>query len=175
MTMQRGLHDHRDAILEGWLTRTLQSYPEQTQDFIRREKDRFRNPAGQILKEGLTILVDELLGEMDADRTRNALLEIVRLRAVQDFTPSQAVGFVFLLKDALNETVQKNASLRPHSEEVGSVIEKIDQLSLLAFDLYAECREKMSQIRIDEARRKVFMLERSNPKYFAPEEPTEED
>ena len=70
-----------------WLERTLASYPSQTAGFLRNEKDRFRNPVGNTLKEGLATLLDEITGEMDTAKIRPALESIVRLRAVQDFTP----------------------------------------------------------------------------------------
>jgi len=165
------LRDKREEILGDWLSRTLESYPEQTQAFLRRERDRFRNPAGRILREGLAVLLDEILGEMDPERTNPALLEIVRLRNVQDFTPGRAVGFVFLLK----ETLRGDPELRADPAAVEAVFERVDRLILQAFDLYVQCREKMAQIRVDEARRRVFMLERSNPHYFAPEEEDDEE
>lgn len=148
--------ERRDAILREWLERTLRSYPEQTSVFLRGEKDPFRNPVGHTLREGLAVLLDEFLGEMDEARISPALDSIVRIRAVQDFTPSQAVGFLFPLREILREKLP-DADLAMRES-------RLDRLILRAFDLYAECREKIFEIKADEARRRYFLLERVHRK-----------
>jgi hypothetical protein len=100
------LAPQRDRLAAAWLSRTLLTYPEATARFLGEERDPFRNPVGRALAAGLRALLDELLGEMDAARLIGALDPIVRMRAVQDFTPRQAVGFVFLAKPLLRETCQ---------------------------------------------------------------------
>jgi hypothetical protein len=146
----------RDAILERWFERTVQSYPGETSRFLRNDKDPFRNPVGHTLREGLAILLDEVLGKMDVSRTHAALEAIVRLRAVQDFTPGQAVAFVFQLKRIARQ------------EAAGGELElfdsRVDEMALLAFDLYMKCREKLYEIKADEARRRVYLLERASLK-----------
>ena len=132
------------AIAEEWLKRVLAGYPEQTARILSQERDRFRNPVGYALKEGLPVLVEEIFGSMDRERLVSALDEIVRIRAVQDLTPSQAVGFVFLLKPLVE------SGMHP----------RIDDLALLAFDLYTQCREQLHEARVNEAKRRVFALER---------------
>ena len=141
----------RDAIVGEWLARTLRSYPLHTARFLLQDPDPFRNPVGQALQRGLPALFDELLGTMDAIRVRSSLDSIVRIRAVQDFTPSQAVGFVFLLKEVLREQGPVPAEFE----------RRIDQLALAAFDLYMECREKIAEIKVDEARRAVGAVNRA--------------
>ena len=141
------------ALLEKWLERTLATYPSQTLRFLRGEKDRFRNPVGHTLREGLATLLDELTGEMDAAKIGPALESIVRLRAVQDFTPSQAVGFVYLLAGDPAGRIWREVTRRP-------VQKRIDEMALLAFDLFMKCREEIYEIKAREAQRKVYVLER---------------
>ncbi len=142
----------KDAIVRAWLARTLETYPERTARFLAREPDPFRNPVGQALKEALPALFDELLGAMDGGRLAPLLDGIVRIRAVQDFTPSQAVAFVFLLKQAIRE--------EGGGEGLAAVDGRIDEVALLAFDLFMRCRDQMSAIKADEARRRTSLLER---------------
>ncbi len=47
------LVERRDAIVAEWLERTLLTYPGQTSRFLLHEKDRFRNPVGHTLRQGL--------------------------------------------------------------------------------------------------------------------------
>lgn len=133
----------RQAILEEWFRRTLESYPSGTAQLMLAEKDPFRNPAGHTLRENLSVLVEEVLRDMDTDRAAAAMDGIVRLRAVQDFTPSQAVEFVFPLRDIL----------RAHGRHDTTLDSRIDRLALMAFEAYLECRERMAEIRAKEAKR----------------------
>ena len=142
----------RGAIVAEWFERTIESYPDQSSRFLRGEKDPFRNPVGHTLREGLAVLFDELLAGMDSSRITAALDSIVRIRAVQDSTPSQAVGFLFLLKRILREE-------EPEMEPA-EIDTRIDGMILLAFDLYMKCREKIYEIRAAEAQRRVFVPER---------------
>jgi hypothetical protein len=146
------LAEKQGAILEKWLEQTIASYPAQTAGFLRHEKDRFRNPVGNTLKEGLATLLDEIMGEMDSAKIRPALESIVRLRAVQDFTASQATGFVFTLREILNETLEGGA---PSAWQ-----KRIDEIALLAFDLYMRCREEIHEIKIRERQREVYVSEK---------------
>ena len=142
----------RGAILEKWIERTLASYPGQASQFWRDEKDRFRNPVGHTLREGLAAILDEIAGEMDPAKIRPALEAIVRLRAVQDFTAGQATGFVFLLREILNEDLEGGG---PPAWQ-----KRIDETALLAFDLFMRCREEIYEIKAREAQREVYVWER---------------
>lgn len=126
----------REVAARKWLEATLASYPPETSRFLLEDKDPFRNPVGQAFKESLPVLVEEVLGEMDAARIDAALERIVKIRAVQDVTPAGAVSFVFLLKPILRDPARE---------------ERVDRLALRAFDLYMQCREKIWAIRAREA------------------------
>ena len=109
----------------------------QTVRLLLREKDAFRNPVGHALRKELPVLTAELLGEMDQARVSAALESIVRIRAVQNFSASESVGFVFLLKGILRER------WKGREEERAAVEARIDAAALMAFDLYMKCREKI--------------------------------
>jgi len=83
----------------------------------------------------------------DVVRVQSALAEIVRIRAVQDLTATQAVGFIFLLRPILDSALPSgNAAL---------LNRRIDQFALLAFDEYVRCRERLAEIRAGERLRTV--------------------
>lgn len=132
-----------DPILEQWIARTIQSYPSAAIAFLSGQEDPFRNPVGHTLRRSLTVLFEQLTGEMDTGCIAPALDAIVRIRAVQDLTASQAVGFVFLLKSVLRE--------RGAECDRVALDERIDRLALMAFDKYMQCREKLSEIRAKES------------------------
>ncbi len=143
----------REPILEQWIAETIQSYPPSAVPFLAGEGDPFRNPVGHTLRESLTALFKQLQGDMDTDCIATALDAIIRIRAVQDLTASQAVGFVFLLKPILRE-------LRPEHDPVLLDVllnDRIDQLALMAFDKYMQCREQLADIRVSEGRRRIHV------------------
>lgn len=184
--LMEALAARKSAIVRAWLARTLQSYPGNTSRFLAQEKDPFRNPVGHTLKEALPVLLDQLLWGMDTDRVTPALDSIVRIRAVQDFSAGQAVAFVFLLKPVIREVLHfpPHPPLSPGTRyplgEVGgedkgeganqlealAVLERrIDEMALLAFDLFMGCRERIYEIKANEARRRLeVLLRRSSAK-----------
>jgi len=158
--LMQALAAKRNAIIREWLARTLQTYPEQTSRFLAHEKDPFRNPVGHTIREAFPVLFDALLGGTDAARVMPVLDGIVRIRAVQDFTAGQAVAFIFLLKRVIREELKGEIHGEPDAEGLATIEGRIDQMSLLAFDLFMKCRERMYEIRTNEARRRMFLLER---------------
>ena len=87
------LANRRNALIEKWLNRMLQAYPESATRFLAHEKDPFRNPIGNTLKHGLSELFDGLVRGAGVASLAPELESIVRIRAVQDFTAEQAVSF----------------------------------------------------------------------------------
>jgi hypothetical protein len=153
------LANRRNAFIKRWLDRMLQSYPESATRFLSQEKDPFRNPIGRTLKEGLSALFDGLIQATDVASLTTELEGIVRMRAVQDFTASQAVSFPFLLKQIIRAECAADASR--YSDELAALEERIDAMALLAFDLYMRCREQVFEIKANETKRSVFVLEKA--------------
>jgi hypothetical protein len=136
-----------NPILEQWIARTMQSYPAAALPFLTGQDDPFRNPVGHTLRQSLTTLFEELQGSMDTGSIASALDAIIRIRAVQDLTASQAVGFLFLLKPLTRE-------LAPEQDHE-KLADRIDRLALMAFDKYMQCREQVAEIRLNERRRNI--------------------
>ena len=152
--MQSFPEQEKHSIAQEWLERTAATYPQQTARLLLREKDAFRNPVGHALRKELPVLTAELLGGMDQVRLSTAHESIVRIRAVQDFSASESVSFVFLLKGILRER------WAGRDQERAAVEARIDAAALMAFDLYMKCREKIYQLMADEARRRVAQVEK---------------
>ena len=140
------------AIAAEWLGCVLRAYPGQTAAFLSAEKDQFRNPIGHTLSEALAVLLDELLGGMDPERVRAALDAILQIRAVEDRPASQAIDFLFQLKPILARHLTAGQLELLHG--------RIDEMALAAFDIFVQYRERTWQARANEARRRVFVLER---------------
>ena len=151
------LESKRTAIAERWTDLALRVYPQDSSGFIKREKDRFRNPVGHVTRASLGTLLDGLLEGRSAEEMAVALDEIVRIRAVQDLSPGTALGFVFLLKRAVREELDE-ATTRGSSIDFSPLDGAIDQLALHAFNRFVEQREKIYDLRVREFKRSASRL-----------------
>lgn len=145
--------EKKGEIARQWLEAAIQDYPASTARHLLYEKDRFRNPVGTTLKEGIPRVVEELIEGADPDTLKAELEGIVRIRSVQGLSPGQALSFIFKLKAILRE----ESSIGP--EDAIELEHRIDEMALAAFDLYAHCREQVYEVRLNEVRRREGVLE----------------
>jgi hypothetical protein len=87
---------------------------------------------------------------VEPQRAAPALDQIIRIRAIQNFSPSQAVAFVFFLKTVIREALEEDIKQSGIKEELLVIETRIDQLALLAFDQYMVCREKLYDLKANE-------------------------
>lgn len=164
MKLKDRLSERKEFILEKWFERIINAYPADTARFLKDQKDRFANPVGATITRGLEGILEEILkDEQEQDRAAEFIDNIIRIRAVQNFSPSQAVSFVFLLKTIIRDELSGDILRRYHAEEVLALESQIDSLALVAFDIYMSCREKIYEIKSNEARDMTFrLLQRAN-------------
>jgi len=164
--MQDLLKKNKAAILERWFNLILETYPADTANLIRKEKDPFTNPVGSTISREIETLFKGLIEDRNVSQLSDPLNSILKIRSVQDFSPSKAVGFIFLLKRAIGETLKSEICKEPVIDEWLKFQSKIDDLALQAFDIYMDCREKIFEIRVNQAkaeREMAFkMMERMN-------------
>ena len=94
----------------------------------------------------------------DAGSIESSLERINKIRAVQDFKPSQAVAFVFLLKTALREELGAELYQGGMTQQLLSLESQIDGLVLIAFDNYMRCREKLFEVRCNDIKRQASIF-----------------
>jgi hypothetical protein len=152
----------KDAILGRWLDRALDVYAADKAHFLKQESDRFRNPVGHAHKESLSAVLEALLAGRPAGESLAALDAVVRIRAVQDLTPAQAVSFVPLLKEVLREEVKGGRPrIDAETDGLAEIEARIDELSNLASDLYGGCRDQIARIKANERLRRTYVMERA--------------
>jgi hypothetical protein len=159
--LSASLENKRDSLVKKWFEGILQTYPGSATKFIAGEKDPFRNPIGHTLRENLAVLFAGLVQAKETASLSPEMNEIVKIRAVQDGTAGQAVSFPFLLKKIIREECRAEFSRFP--DEFADLEARIDAMALLAFDLFMQCRERMFEIKFNEAKRSMFMAERIRP------------
>jgi hypothetical protein len=155
------LSERKTSLTDRWLQRIFESYPPQTAIFLKKEKDRFDNPVGHQLSQGLNRIVEALVQEMDREQVLTALDEVIRIRALQNFSPSQALAFIFLLKNVMREELAQELADGQFSQELQEVESCIDGLALLGFEVYTQRREKLCEIRVNEIKQRVSGFMRS--------------
>jgi hypothetical protein len=152
------LSERKTSLTERWRQRLFECYPPEAAIFLKKEKDLFGNPMGQRLSQGLQGLVQAFLTEMDRDQLLASLDEILRITAIQDFAPSQALAFIFLFKNVIREELAPELKGGQYSQELQELEARIDGLALLGFDVYTQRREQLCQVRVNEMRNRVSGL-----------------
>jgi hypothetical protein len=164
MSLSKLLGPNRSAILKTWVETVINTYPQETARFLNRQKDPFANPIGQTTQTSIASLLDLLLADApQKDDARAALDPIIRIRAVQDFSPAQATRFVFDLKNIVRTALHVDRPSRSAHKIDPTILDdclelekRIDELGLLAFDIYMQCREKIYAIKANELRERTF-------------------
>ena len=156
MRLNNLLAQEKTAVVKKWFVSAIDTYPTDTAKFLKRQKDPFANPVGRTIYRGLEALFDQLLGDMDYETIASFLDPIVRIRAVQNFSPSQATSFIFFLKDVVRRHLEKEISEERLFNELLSFESKIDKLSLIAFNMYMQCREKIYELKANEMKNRTF-------------------
>jgi len=157
MSLREILFAKRSNIIGQWFDEILSSYPSDTAKFLKSQKDPFNNPVGSTIKQGIEGLFDQLMENLPIYEMSPFLDNIIRIRAVQDFTPSQAVSFIFGLKDVLRKELGEEIK-NGLSQEYMDIEKRIDDLALLSFDLFMQCREKIYDLKAKEVKDMTFRL-----------------
>ncbi len=161
MNLSTLLANKRKDILDTWLSLILETYPADSAAFMKRQPNRFANPVGHTFAHETGVLFDHLLGDGDVNEVTAALERINKIRAVQDFSASEAVAFVFFLKSAVRKVLSRELADGRLTADLLAWESRIDETALLAFDSYMQCREKLFQIRCDSIRRQNMMHRRA--------------
>ena len=157
------LHSFRDAILAGWQEEFWASYPEESRGFFKATQDQFANPVGSVFTRDSERLVDGLLSGCPGKDLKADLEPMIRVRAVQELAPSQAVGFLLQLKAVARAEVAKSGSSNELEHALSDFHEAVDRLLLVGFDMYTKCREDIFSIRVKAVEnRSLKVMERLN-------------
>lgn len=152
MVLESLLSQNKPSILKRWFDLILETYPADTAAMMRRDRNQFTNPVGSTISREIEVLFKQLCEGIQNGECRASLDAILKIRSVQDFSPSKAVGFIFLLKGAVRETLKNEICKESATDEWLNFQSRIDDLVLQAFDAYMDCREKICEIRVNQAK-----------------------
>ena len=145
----------KQEILKRWFQVTVDSYPADTARFLKSQNDPFANPVGQTTHQSLEMLLDSLItGVAGREAVAAALDPILRIRAVQSFSPSRATEFVFSLKKIIHQYLAGHGG--DENLDIYRLDQQIDEMAMVAFDIYVACREKIFELKATESRNQFF-------------------
>jgi hypothetical protein len=159
MNLKDVLKEKKPAIVKKWFETVVGTYHEDARGPLRRVKAQFTNPVGFNIAEGLDGLFDAVLQGLIPDTVSTFLDAIIRIRAIQEFPPSEALAFVFEVKNIIREELGPDLlAERRIAEELAALDRVVDDMALFAFDIYMRCREKIYDLKAQEARDANFRL-----------------
>lgn len=141
------LKKKRSAILKRWFSAIAKTYPPDGAKFFFQEKNKFANPVGSTINHETENIFDNLIGKPDWDEIYQSCENINKIRAVQDFSASEAVAFIFFLKTAILEELMDQKSDEKLYREYLELESDIDRIALVAFESYSQCREKIYNLK----------------------------
>ncbi len=150
MSLTEILRRKKRSIVSDWVERTLDSYT--SSGFFKRSKDLFANPVGANIRNGLDRLYDLLLEDAPWEEFTEPLDLVIRIRAVQDFTPAEAVAPIMELKWVVRRALGRKEKDQVSRTELDYFDLSVDRAALTAFDLYMTCRDRLHRARVNEVK-----------------------
>ena len=149
------LAQNQQQILEKWLNLRLAIFSKQKQSLIMTQMDQFQNPIRHQLHEGLKVILENF--DKKGEKFIEALEQICRILAIQDFPPSKAMALFYELKGIVRKLAKKTG-VGFNAKDWVEFNSTIESMTLETFDCYSAQREKIYQLKVDESKNKAFML-----------------
>lgn len=146
----------RSTVISRWFDSAIHAYAADTAAFIQSQKDPFANPVGSQTRKSVEGLFDQLTGGMEAGAIHACLDPVMRIRAVQNFTPAQAIAFIFALKKILRDLLSQQLQRVDAIQQLLEIESRIDRIGLAGFDTFMACREKIYELKANETRNRTF-------------------
>jgi hypothetical protein len=163
MNLNDLLSEKKASIIQKWFDAIIENYPEDSSHFLKKQKDRFLNPVGNTISRNIEGLFDQILHDAESEQIYPFLDDIIKIHAVQNFSPSKAVSFMPLLKPVVRDELGSAITGHTLSAELRSFEAQIDNLTFLSFDIYMKCRERIFELRVNEIKTMTFrLLKRAN-------------
>ncbi|MCK5741284.1 MAG: RsbRD N-terminal domain-containing protein [Chlorobi bacterium] len=164
MRVRAFLQKNKADLADKWLKMLTGQYSKDGSKFILGEKDQFANPMGFIYSEAIPQIFEAVVERQSTKTYDEPLRRIIQVRAVQDFTPSQALSFIFDLKQLITKSYKADNEI-DFCEMIG-IFQRIDAMAFSAFNIYCELKGRIWEIKANEVRkRNETMVMRLNEKY----------
>ncbi len=153
LEIYKSLDENRQPILSKWQLAAMRSYANHDGLIGQKQAGRFSNPIAFVIEKSTEEMLDWLIKVESNLDLFTPLQEICRLKAIQDFKPAEALTFIFALKEIIREQLEDENETTYWAVELLDVDKRIDEIGLLAFDIYSDCRAKIYELRMNEIKR----------------------
>jgi hypothetical protein len=150
MELQNHINEERKTISKQWVKSLLDDYPADASAIFMKLKDRFANPVGTNAVEALNKILDIIFDFSTELSLTPEMEQLIKVRAVQNFTPEQSLGFIFRLKKILRDNFKKAKVLEKNIDTVLTIESRIDGMAIKLFNFYMQSREQVFNIRVNE-------------------------
>jgi len=150
MDLAEGFRNHKDKIVDKWVEYTLSTYT--SSSFFIKERDTFANPVGGNIRQALGKLFVLFSKGADSKEYVAPLEQIMSIRSVQEFTPSQAIAPLNAVKHITREVFAADKERSHLTAELYDFEFAVDLALLAAFDIYMNYRERLYQVRMAEVK-----------------------
>ncbi|MEN8212569.1 MAG: RsbRD N-terminal domain-containing protein [Thermodesulfobacteriota bacterium] len=147
MHLKQELNKNKTLFVRRWFQATIDTYPAQTAKVLGKDSNRFDNPVGSVTHETIENVFNLILKDYTQQTLEKELDPIIRIRAVQSFSASDAVSFVFALKE-IGEDIIDTSLIRKFDKLV-------DKIALAAFNKFMKCKEEIFLLKATESKRRI--------------------
>lgn len=147
MDLKQALEQNRESFVKKWFQATIDTYPAQTAKVLGKDSNRFDNPVGAVTHETVEDVFNQIIKDLDQKTLEKKLDPVIRIRAVQSFSASQAVSFVFALKKIGEELLDETF--------VREFDRLVDEIALAAFNKFMKCKEEIFLLKATESKRRI--------------------
>jgi hypothetical protein len=156
MSLDKLLEQREAAIVSLWVDHIVNTYAPDSAHFYRNQKDPFANPVGVTFNESLSHIFTALRTGADREVLSKHLDPVLRIRAIQAFTPAEALAFIVDLKPILRSKLKDVLKDPGVQRALNRFEDQIDAMLLIAFDVYSQCREKLFELKVSTERDKIY-------------------
>ncbi|WP_300464995.1 RsbRD N-terminal domain-containing protein [Desulfobacula sp.] len=147
MKLKQAVKKNKELFIKKWFQATINTYPAQSAKFLGKDANRFDNPVGATTHETIEDVINLVLDDFNQETLEKALDPVIRIRAVQSFSASEAVSFVFALKK-IGEDILDDSLIREFDTLV-------DQIALASFNKLMKCKEEIFLLKATESKRRI--------------------
>ena len=147
MDLKQILKKKKTSFVKKWFRSTIDTYPAQSAKILGKDSNRFDNPVGAATHEAIEDVFDLILEDFNQEMLEKALDPVIRIRAVQAFSASEAVSFVFTLKK-IGENIIDASLIREFDKLV-------DKIALASFNKLMKCKEEIFLLKAVESKRRI--------------------
>ena len=163
MEIHKFLSDNHRSICAQWAESIINTYPEEGAKFFSGSANQFANPVGHTFRNNVERIFMALVRGADITECSKDLDGILRIRAVQGFTPSVALCFLPALKEIVRRELSKSCPPGQADHLLHDWNVLVDRLTMHGFDLYMACREVLWQQKANHLYNRTHkLLEKAN-------------